>query len=197
MLYGYIRVSTGTQAMHGYSLQEQREALINAGVEENRIFEDAGVSGTTMQRNGFINLTKAVREGDRIVVFSMDRLGRNFNEIVLNMNALEKNGISIRTIRENVNTETAAGRMVAQIFGAVAEMEHALILERTAAGREAARKSGKVCNRPKTYTMRKARKALEYREQGWTIDDIAVRLKTSHAGVYRMMAAAKKERENA
>lgn len=197
MLYGYIRVSTGTQAMHGYSLQEQREALINAGVEENRIFEDAGVSGTTMQRNGFINLTKAVREGDRIVVFSMDRLGRNFNEIVLNMNALEKNGISIRTIRENVNTETAAGRMVAQIFGAVAEMEHALILERTAAGREAARKSGKVCNRPKTYTMRKARKALEYREQGWTIADIAVRLKTSHAGVYRMMADAKKERENA
>lgn len=87
--------------------------------------------------------------------------------------------------------------MVAQIFSAVAEMEHALILERTAAGREAAQKSGKVCNRPKTYTMRKARKALEYREQGWTIDDIAVRLKTSHAGVYRMMADAKKERENA
>lgn len=87
--------------------------------------------------------------------------------------------------------------MNAQIFSAVAEMEHALILERTAAGREAAKRSGKVCNRPKTYTMRKARKALEYREQGWTIDDIAVRLKTSHACVYRMMADAKKERENA
>lgn len=194
MLYGYIRVSTGTQAIHGYSLQEQREALINAGVEENRIFEDAG-TGTNFNRDGWINLTKAVREGDCIVVFSMDRLGRNFNEIVLNMNALEKNGVSIRTIRENVNTETAAGRMVAQIFSAVAEMEHALILERTAAGREAAKRSGKVCNRPKTYTMRKARKALEYREQGWTIDDIAVRLKTSHACVYRMMADAKKERE--
>ena len=54
-------------------------------------------------------------------------MGRNFNEIVLNMNVLEKNGVNIRTIRENVNTETAAGRMVAQIFSAVAEMEHALI----------------------------------------------------------------------
>ena len=64
----------------------------------------------------------------------MDRLGRNFNEIVLNMNVLEKNGINIRTIRENVDTSTAAGRMQAQIFSAVAEMEHALILERTAAG---------------------------------------------------------------
>lgn len=195
MLYGYIRVSTGTQALHGYSLEEQKQALINAGVEEKRIFEDAG-TGTNFQRDGWINLTKAVREGDAIVCYSMDRLGRNFNEIVLNMNALEKNGINIKTIREAVNTETAAGRMVAQIFSAVAEMEHALILERTAAGREAAKRSGKVCNRPKTYTMRKARKALEYREQGWTIDDIAVRLKTSHAGVYRMLKDAKAEREN-
>lgn len=195
MLYGYIRVSTGTQALRGYSLEEQKRALMNAGVEEKRIFEDAGKTGTNFQREGWINLTKAVREGDVIVCYSMDRIGRNFNEIVLNMNALEKNSISIRTIRENVDTSTPAGRMTAQIFSAVAEMEHALILERTAAGREAAQKSGKVCNRPKTYTMRKARKALEYREQGWTIDDIAVRLKTSHAGVYRMMADAKKERE--
>lgn len=196
MLYGYIRVSTGTQAMRGYSLDEQKQALINAGVEEKRIFMDAK-TGTNFNRDGWINLAKAVREGDSIVCYSMDRLGRNFNEIVLNMNVLEQNGVNIRTIRENVDTSTAAGRMVAQIFSAVAEMEHALILERTAAGREAARKSGKVCNRPKTYTMRKARKALEYREQGWTIDDIAVRLKTSHACVYRMMADAKKERENA
>ena len=167
---------------------------MNAGVEEKRIFMDAK-TGTNFNRDGWINLSKAVRDGDTIVCYSMDRLGRNFNEIVLNMNVLEKNGVNIRTIRENVNTETAAGRMVAQIFSAVAEMEHALILERTAAGREAAQKSGKVCNRPKTYTMRKARKALEYREQGWTIDDITVRLKTSHAGVYRMMADAKAERE--
>ena len=180
MLYGYIRVSTGTQAIHGYSLEEQKQALMNAGVEEKRIFMDAK-TGTNFNRDGWINLAKAVREGDSIVCYSMDRLGRNFNEIVLNMNVLEQNGVNIRTIRENVDTSTAAGRMVAQIFSAVAEMEHALILERTAAGREAARKSGKVCNRPKTYTMRKARKALEYREQGWTIDDIAVRLKTSHA----------------
>ena len=183
--------------MRGYSLDEQKQALMNAGVEEKRIFMDAGKTGTNFNRDGWINLTKAVREGDTIVCYSMDRMGRNFNEIVLNMNVLEQNGVNIRTIRENVNTETAAGRMVAQIFSAVAEMEHALILERTAAGREAAQKSGKVCNRPKTYNMRKARKALEYREQGWTIDDIAVRLKTSHACVYRMMADAKKERENA
>lgn len=58
------------------------------------------------------------------------------------------------------------------------------MLERTAAGREAAKRSGKVCHRPKTYTMRKAMKALEYREQGWTIADIAVRLKTSPACVF-------------
>lgn len=195
MLYGYIRVSTGTQAMHGYSLEEQKQALINAGVEEKRIFMDAGKTGTNFNRDGWINLTKAVREGDTIVCYSMDRMGRNFNEIILNMNVLEKNGINIRTIRENVDTSTPSGKMQAQILSAVAEMEHALILERTAAGREAAKRSGKVCNRPKTYTMRKARKALEYREQGWTIDDIAVRLKTSHAGVYRMIADAKKERE--
>lgn len=105
-------------------------------MEEKRIFEDAGKTGTNFNRDGWINLTKAVREGDTIVCYSMDRLGRNFNEIVLNMNALEKNGINIRTIRENVDTSTAAGRMQAQIFSAVAEMEHALILERTAAGRK-------------------------------------------------------------
>lgn len=195
MLYGYVRVSTGTQAKHGYSLDEQTEILINAGVDEKRIFIDAGKTGTNFNRDGWINLTKAVRDGDTIVCYSMDRIGRNFNEIVMNMNVLEQNGVNIKTIRENVDTTTAAGRMTAQIFSAVAEMEHTLILERTAAGREAAQKSGKVCNRPKTYTMRKARKALKYREQGWTIDDIAVRLKTSHSCVYRMMADAKAERE--
>jgi len=88
MLYGYIRVSTGTQAIHGYSLEEQKQALMNAGVEEKRIFEDAGKTGTNFNRDGWINLTKAVREGDVIVCYSMDRIGRNFNEIVLNMNIL-------------------------------------------------------------------------------------------------------------
>ncbi len=81
MLYGYIRVSTGTQAIHGYSLDEQKQALMNAGVEEKRIFEDAGKTGTNFNRDGWLNLTKAVREGDTIVCYSMDRLGRNFNEI--------------------------------------------------------------------------------------------------------------------
>ena len=90
MLYGYIRVSTGTQAIHGYSLDEQKQALMNAGVEENRIFEDAGKTGTNFNRDGWINLSKAVREGDTIVCYSMDRLGRNFNEIVLNMNGYGK-----------------------------------------------------------------------------------------------------------
>mgnify|MGYP000691849324 CR=1 FL=1 len=61
MLYGYIRVSTGTQAMHGYSLDEQKQALMNAGVEEKRIFGDAGKTGTNFNRDGWINLTKAVR----------------------------------------------------------------------------------------------------------------------------------------
>ena len=171
--------------------------LLMLALMKKRIFIDAGKTGTNFNRDGWINLTKAVREGDTIVCYSMDRLGRNFNEIVLNMNVLEQNGVNIKTIRESVDTSTPSGRMTAQIFSSVAEMEHALILERTAAGREAAKRSGKVCNRPKTYTMRKARKALEYREQGWTIDDIAVRLKTSHACVYRMMKDAKAERENA
>ena len=67
MLYGYIRVSTGTQALRGYSLEEQKRALMNAGVEEKRIFTDAGKSGVNFQREGWINLTKAVREGDTIV----------------------------------------------------------------------------------------------------------------------------------
>lgn len=172
MLYGYIRVSTGTQAIHGYSLEEQKQALMNAGVEENRIFMDAGKTGTNFQRDGWINLTKAVREGDVIVCYSMDRLGRNFNEIVLNMNVLEKNGVNIRTIRENVNTETAAGRMVAQIFSAVAEMEHALILERTAAGRKRHRS-------PARYVIARKHTLCARRVRHWNTVNKAGRLMTS------------------
>lgn len=193
MKYGYIRVSTHRQAMEGTSLDTQRQAVLNAGAE--RIVEDAGKSGKNLNREGMTALRIALRSGDTVIVSSLDRLGRSTANIAGIVEAWTHDGITLIAIKEGVNTATPAGRMTAQILAAVAEMERALILERTEAGRVAAAASGKTAHRKRSYTPARARKAAAMKADGWTISDLAARFHCGRATVYRMLAAAKEQEQ--
>jgi len=156
MKYGYIRVSTAAQATKGYSLSEQREAVLKAGADPAHIIEDAGISGKNLERPGMQLLRLAVREGDTVIVYSLDRLGRSMADIAALIQDCTKHGITIKTIRDGIDTSTIAGRTMAGLMAVIAETERQLILERTAKGRAAALAAGKKCNRPKTWNDRDA-----------------------------------------
>ncbi|MDN6050554.1 recombinase family protein [Bifidobacterium mongoliense] len=189
MKIGYIRVSTTKQALDGTSLDDQRKTLHEHGVET--IYEDAGRSGKNTNRPGLGAMQKALHDGDVVVVVALDRLGRNLKDIAALIQDWQDRGITLIALREGINTNTATGVMVAQIMGMVAELERKLILERTQAGREASIASGKIANRPKGWTDRKALKAWNYvNVREWSITDTAVRMKTSRQTIYRMLDRA-------
>lgn len=172
MKYGYIRVSTAQQAAKGYSLSEQRDAVIDAGADPAHVIEDAGISGKNLTRPGMQLLRLAVREGDTVIVYSLDRLGRSMADIATLIQDWANQGITIKTIRDGIDTSTIAGRTMAGLMAVIAETERQLILERTAKGREAALAAGKTCNRPKTWNDRDAIKIARLYET-LTLEQIA------------------------
>lgn len=190
MKYGYTRVSTERQSAHGYSLDEQRQAVIAAGVEPIHVIEDAGISGKSLERPGIETLKLALHPGDTVVVYSLDRLGRNLADISSLIQSWNNAGINLIAIRDGIDTSTLTGRTMAGFMAVIAETERQLILERTAKGRAAAKASGKVCNRPKTWDDKAARKAAKLRAAGASIADIAKMQGVSSRTVYYMLQRA-------
>lgn len=141
MLIGYARVSTEDQ-----NLDLQVDALTKAGCE--RIFEDR-LSGAVAQRPGLAEAISFARKGDTMVVWRLDRLGRSLKNLIEVVGQMEERGIGLKSLKEAIDTTTSAGRLVFQIFGALAEFERNLIRERTMAGLAAARARGKQSGRPK------------------------------------------------
>ncbi len=141
MLIGYARVSTEDQ-----NLDLQVDALTKAGCE--RIFEDR-LSGAVAQRPGLAEAISFARQGDTLVVWRLDRLGRSLKNLIEVVGQMEERGIGLKSLKEAIDTTTSAGRLVFQIFGALAEFERNLIRERTLAGLAAARARGKQSGRPK------------------------------------------------
>ncbi len=142
MLIGYIRISKsdGSQV-----LDLQKDALIAAGVKEDSIYEDQA-SGKKDDRLGLTACLKALREGDVLVVWKLDRLGRNLKHLVNVVQELADKGIGFRVLSgqgANIDTTTASGKLIFGIFAALAEFERELIRERTIAGLEAARARGR------------------------------------------------------
>lgn len=140
MLIGYARVSTEDQ-----NLDLQLDALRAAGCD--RIFEDR-LSGSVAQRPGLTETISFVRKGDTLVVWRLDRLGRSLKNLIEVVGQLEGRGIGLRSLQEAIDTSSSTGRLVFQIFGALAEFERNLIRERTMAGLAAARARGKQSGRP-------------------------------------------------
>src|SRR5437763_6686784 len=149
MLIGYARVSTQDQTLH-----LQKDALEKLGC--NKIFTDTA-SGSKAERIGLDEALEYVREGDTLVVWRLDRLGRSLKHLIETITELNNRKIGFKSIQENIDTTTSGGKLVFHIFGALAEFERDIIRERTNAGLLAARARGRKGGRPKALTPKKRR----------------------------------------
>src|SRR3954451_20994878 len=135
MLIGYARVSTQDQ-----TLDLQLDALKQAGCEK---FYTDTASGAKAERKGLEEALGYAREGDILVVWRLDRLGRSLRHLIETITTLNNRKVGFKSITENIDTTTSGGKLVFHIFGALAEFERDIIRERTTAGLEAARSRGK------------------------------------------------------
>src|SRR6476646_6674385 len=181
---GYARVSTGHQ-----SLDQQVDALHDAGVDPERVYRDK-LSGksTREQRPGLAALLDYARPGDAIVVVGIDRLGRNAAEVMTTIRELRDREIVLRSLREGIDTSNATGRMVAGVLASLAELELELGRERRAAAREARRARGQNIGRPKALDASKTALARRMHTHGEPVSTIAATLGVSRATVYRVLA---------
>jgi DNA invertase Pin-like site-specific DNA recombinase len=178
---GYARVSTDDQR-----LDLQRDALKAAGC--TRIFADQGASGALARRPQLDAALDYLRAGDVLVVWRLDRLGRNLRHLIETVNDLAASGIGFMSITESIDTSTAAGELVFNIFGSLAQFERRLISERTIAGLAAARARGRMGGRPPAMTARQIALAREmYDRRGTTVAEIAATFKVSRPTIYRSL----------
>lgn len=140
MLVGYARISTTEQ-----SLDLQIDALRAAGCEA--IHKDS-VSGMKEQRPGLDKALQYLREGDTLVVWRLDRLGRSLRHLLDLATDLERRGVGLRSLQESIDTSTAGGKLIFHVFGALAQFERELNRERTMAGLASARARGRKGGRP-------------------------------------------------
>ena len=148
MLIGYVRVSKadGTQ-----TLAPQRDAMLAAGVDPARIYEDLA-SGRRDDRPGLAACLKAIQPGNTLVLWKLDRLGRDLRHLVNTVEELRTRGVGLKVLTgagAQIDTTTANGRLAFGIFAAFAEFERELIAERTRAGLAAARARGRMGGRPR------------------------------------------------
>lgn len=176
---GYTRVSTSHQ-----TTDQQLDALTAAGVE--RVFTDV-MSGARDDRPGLAALLDYARTGDTVVVVALDRLGRSLSGIIRTIEQLGERGVHIRSLREGIDTSTSVGRMLAGVFGALAEYERSLINERATAAREAAAARGKQTGRPKSLTDDQARQLRTLHAGGESVADLCRSFGVSRATAYRVL----------
>jgi DNA invertase Pin-like site-specific DNA recombinase len=184
MLIGYMRVSKsdGTQ-----TLDLQRDALLTAGVAPARIYADRA-SGRKDDRPGLATCLQALQPGDTLVVWKLDRLGRNLKHLVSVVDDLQQRQVGFKVLAASgvqIDTTTANGRLVFGIFAALAEFETELIRERTRAGLAAARARGRRGGRPRKMTQEALRTAMAaMRDQTISARTVARRLGINTTTLY-------------
>lgn len=144
MLVGYMRVSTDGDRQ---VLDLQRDALLQAGVDERHLFEDHA-SGSRGDRAGLAKALAFVRPGDCLVVWKLDRLGRSLPHLLATVNGLKDRQVGFRSLTEQMDTTTPQGEFLFHVFGALAQFERSLTQERVNAGLAAARRRGRRGGRP-------------------------------------------------
>ena len=180
MQIGYMRVSKadGTQ-----TLDLQRDALLAAGIQPNDLYEDLA-SGRRDDRPGLAACLKALRKGDTLVVWKLDRLGRDLRHLINTVHDLVERGVGFRVLTghgSSIDTTTASGKLIFGIFAALAEFERELISERTRAGLASARARGRKGGRKFTMTAAKVRLA----QAGLVNRDTEVRSLCKELGITR------------
>ena len=173
---GYARVSTTDQ-----DPALQLDALAKAGC--TRVFEDKA-SGARADRPGLAAALAFVREGDVLMVWKLDRLGRSLPHLIETVNALESRGVGFRSLTEAIDTTTPGGRLIFHIFGALGQFERDLIRERTRAGLDSAVARGRRGGRRPVVTEEKLHRARTLIAQGLTVREAAARIKVGKTALY-------------
>jgi DNA invertase Pin-like site-specific DNA recombinase len=178
MLIGYARVSTQDQ-----NPALQLDALKAVGCD--RVYEEKA-SGAQRDRPELTAALAYMRDDDVLVVWKLDRLARSLGQLIETVESLERRGIGFRSLTEQIDTTTPAGKLTFHIFGAMAEFERSIIRERTRAGLDAARARGRKGGRPRSLSAKDlvAAKAL-LGDPAITVDEVALRLKVAPATLYR------------
>ena len=185
MHIGYARVSTTDQR-----LDLQLDALQRAGCE--RIFTDQ-LNGAKADRPGLQSAASHLRAGDTLVVWKLDRLGRTVRQLVEFVSNLEGRGVHFASLTDGIDTGTPSGRFFFHVMAALAVMERELILERTRAGLEAARRSGKVGGRRPVMTPAKTEAAQTLLSNGMDAKEVAMSIGVSLPTLYRHLPARDRE----
>lgn len=184
MMIGYARVSTQDQ-----NLDLQTEALTRAGCE--KIYEDK-ISGVRAERPGLIRALEMLREGDTLVVWKLDRLGRSVKQLVDMVGELHQQGIQFKSLTDAIDTGTPAGRFFFHVMASLAEMERELIIERTRAGLDAARQLGRKGGRKRLMTKSKVDSAKKLLLNGVPVREVAKNLGVSLPTLYRWLPASER-----
>ena len=188
MLIAYLRVSKNDGSQ---TTDLQRDALIDSGVDPKHIYEDYA-SGKIDARPNLEAVLKALRPGDTLIVWKLDRLGRSLHHLVNTVHDLEKRGIGFKVLTGHgaqIDTTTAAGKLVFGIFAALAEFERELISERTKAGLASARARGRKGGAPYKMTAAKLRLAIAAMGKPETrVDELCREIGLTRQTLYRHVA---------
>ena len=186
MRIGYARVST-----HEQNLDLQKDGLKTAGCEI--IFVDK-VSGVAAARPGIDNILSYLREGDTLLVWRLDRLGRSLKDLIDLVGKLEERNIGFQSLQEAIDTTNSGGKLIFHIFGALAEFERNLIQERTKAGLAAARARGKKGGRPKALNEQQRALVIRlYNERKNSIKEICEMMNISKPTLYSYLQQEKSQ----
>lgn len=184
---GYARVSTADQ-----SLDLQLKAFADAGIA--KVFSDHGVSGTLASRPELDKALAYVRDGDVLVVWKLDRLGRSTKNVLEVIERLKNQGVGFRSLTEGLDTTGPMGQAMLTVLAAFNQLERDVIVERTRAGLAAAKAKGRVGGRPKVMDLKKTNTARTLYESGnHTVAEIATMLGVGTATVYRYLSAPAKD----
>ena len=182
MLIGYARVSTQDQ-----NLDLQIEALTKAGCK--KVFDDK-ISGSRAERPGLAKALEMLRDGDTLVVWKLDRLGRSVKNLVDLVGEMHKQGVQFKSLTDAIDTGTPSGRFFFHVMASLAEMERELTIERTRAGLEVARQLGRKGRRKRQMTDSKIASAKKLLANGVPPRDVAKNLGVSVPTLYRWIPAA-------
>ncbi|CAM5780877.1 recombinase family protein [Castellaniella caeni] len=184
---GYARVSTD-----GQHLDLQIDAFLRAGIAKSDTYTDVA-SGKSAAREQLNACFRALRQGDTLVVWRLDRLGRSLPDLVRIVGDLEQKGVSFESLTEKIETSSASGRLIFHVFAALAEFERNLIRERTRAGLVAARARGRHGGRRPKLDTRQTQEVLAMVEaRGTPVAQIAARYHVSRTTIYNVVSRARR-----
>jgi DNA invertase Pin-like site-specific DNA recombinase len=181
MKYGYARVSTDDQ-----NSDMQLAALKRAGC--TKTFTDEGISGATTKRPALLRCLKTARQGDTVIVWKLDRLGRSVRDLITILDDLRLRGVKFHSLTEQIDTATPTGRAMWQMIGVLAELERSLISERTRAGVHAAKARGVKFGRKAKLTRQQVSQAIKLIDAKEAAAQVAEGFRVSKATLYREIA---------